>query len=301
MTTVQERVRLISDNKNLCLNTQYTTAKVELCGICTLNCNFCYNKIMAKNKERQKKMSFFNLYFVIQELKTIKSLKEVGLFYMGESGLNSNIIVGYKMLKNAGFFTYLTTNATDIKYIKYAIPYIDSLKVSWNYQDIHDFIDKTNSAPRMYFRIINNINKLYDICHKFGKRLTISTVLDRNKKDFDNTLSKLKYDDHYFIPLQSQGGTNEDGLDGVIGESDNPSSPIPCWSLFKGIYIDVDMNVRCCCYGHKEEHIIGNLLYKNLRNILNEIKLTDMKQLHLDGKIPEECISCLRNQQKEDS
>lgn len=296
MDTVQERVRKISDNTNLSLDTPYTTAKIELTGICTLNCKFCYNRTMKKNKIRQKQMSLSDLNFVIEELKKIPTLKEVGLFYMGESGLNRNLAEGYKLLKEAGYFTYLTTNATEIKYILQAVPYIDSLKVSWNYKDLNDFINKTGSSPVVYYCIINNIKKLYRLCHQYNKELTISTVLDSDKKEYDNIIQKLEYDYHYFIPLQTQGGISIDGADGVIGESEHPSKPIPCWSLFKGIYIDVDLNIRTCCYGHNNDHIIGNLRDKDLRNILCETKLLNMKQQHLKGEIPEECFNCLRNQ-----
>lgn len=296
MSTVQERVQSISNNKDLNLNTPYTTAKIELTGICTLKCNFCYNKIMKDKHIRQKNMNLSDLCFVIDKLKEIPTLKEVGLFYMGESGLNYNIISGYRLLKSAGYFTYLTTNATNIKYIKLAIPYIDSLKVSWNYKNDQDFITKTNTDVSMYSKIIENIETLYKICHQNNKELTISTVLDSDEKEYNEVLKSLKFDHHYFIPLQTQGGTNINGYDGVIGESKKPSNPIPCWSLFKGIYIDVDLNVRTCCYGHQDKHIIGNLKNSSLLDLINSKKVIDMKKKHLNNEIPIECLKCLKNQ-----
>lgn len=296
MTTVQERVKAISDNKDLNLDTPYTTAKVELSGICTLQCDFCYNQVMRKHDIRQKIMPLSDLHLVIEQLRQISSMKEVGLFYMGESAINPNISLGYKILKDNGYFTYLTTNATNIRYIESAIPYIDSLKVSWNYTDVDDFVKKTNSPKTVYYNIISNIAKLYNICHTYGKELTISTVLDTKKQDYEEAIKNLKYDYHYYIPLQTQGGTNIKGIDGVVGESESPVPPMPCWSLFKGVYIDVDLNVRTCCYGHKPEQIIGNLRKDDLVNILNCHKTKYMKQLHLQSRIPEECIECLRNQ-----
>jgi hypothetical protein len=107
------------------------------------------------------------------------------------------------MLKNAGYFTFLTTNGTILQTVINAIPYIDSLKVSWNYTNINDFKLKTNANIDMYSYIQNNIFKFYEECHKYGKKFNISTVLDTNKHDYDIELNKLKYDEHYWIPLQT--------------------------------------------------------------------------------------------------
>ena len=95
-------------------------------------------------------------------------------------------------------------------------------------------------------------------------------------------------DEHYFIPLQTQGGTFDIGTDGVVGEADNPVNPIPCWSLFKGLYIDCDLNIRTCCYGHNKDHILGNIKDNNVQDH------TIYKQQQLNGKIPNICKKCLR-------
>ena len=293
--SIQERVKNISRNDNLTINTPYTTAKIETSGICTLKCKFCYNKIMASKKERQKTMQPKDFDLVLKNLKKITTIKEVGLFYMGEASLCFYLKDFYKKLKEAGYFTYLTTNGTLYRAIMDTIPYIDSLKVSWNYKDKIDFQNKTGAWSEEYEYIKNNIKKFYDECHKYNKKLTVSTVLDSNKEDYKNSLSELTFDDHYWIPLQTQGGTYSTGLEGVVGEDDSKVNPMPCWSLFKGIYIDVDLNVRACCYGHTKAHIIGNLKEKPLNEILSDKKLLQAKQQQLEGKIPDMCKKCLSN------
>jgi radical SAM protein with 4Fe4S-binding SPASM domain len=120
-------------------------------------------------------------------------------------------------------------------------------------------------------------------------------VLDKDKSFYNNVLKQLNYDEHYWIPLQTQNGYNENGLDGVVGEDDKKYSQIPCWSLFKGLYIDVDLNVRTCCYGHDDCFILGNLKTAALPDILKSAKYREMKEKHLNNNIPNECKKCLRS------
>lgn len=293
LNTVKERVDFISQNKNLSLETPYTTCKIEVCGKCNMKCSFCYENILANNKIRQKLMSIKDFKLVLKILKEkVPTLKEIGLFYMGEAGLHPDLPKLYKLCKDEGYFTYLTTNGLFIKNILPAIKYIDSLKVSWNYKDYFDFSNKTNLKSIISYKIIKiNTCELQKECHKYNKKLTVSTILDPNdnKEDYETSLKEICYDDHYWIPLQTQGGYKNTGSDGVIGEFDNVSTPIPCWSLFKGIYIDSDLNIRTCCYGHTDKFIIGNI--KNNSNFNKDVYKTQ----HLKGEIPEICKNCLKH------
>ena len=293
LNTVKERVDFISQNKNLSLETPYTTCKIEICGICNMKCRFCYQKILSSNGIRQKFMPMEDFKLVLKVLKEkVPTLKEVGLFYMGEAGLNPNLPDMYKLCKEEGYFTYLTTNGLSITNILPAIEFIDSLKVSWNYKNFFDFSYKTNLKSKLsYKQIKTNTYELQKECHKYNKKLTVSTILDPNdkKEDYETSLKEIYYDDHYWIPLQTQAGYKDIGFDGVIGEYDNVSTPIPCWSLFKGIYIDSELNIRTCCYGHTDEFIIGNI--KNNPNFNKDV----YKSQHLKEEIPEICKNCLKH------
>jgi pyruvate-formate lyase-activating enzyme len=291
--SIKERVNAISRNDNVDMNTPYTTAKIELSGICTLNCAFCYNKKMIENNERQKLMTEADFDIVLNALESMKTVKEVGLFYMGESGVHPLLAQFYKALKDRGFFTYLTTNGTVTENVIEAIPYIDSLKVSWNYKDEKDFEAKTNKGEHVYHAIIKNIGLLSKECQKHGKVLTVSTILDSDKDDYKDALAKLSYGDHYWLPLQTQGGTHDTGAAGVVGEYENKVSPVPCWSLFKGFYVDVDLNVRCCCYGHSKDHILGSLKEETCEEILCSEKNSKIKEQQLKNIIPSVCKKCL--------
>ena len=289
--TIKERVDRISDKSDISIDMLPTTCKIEICGMCSFDCEFCYHRVMKANGERQSLMSYDNFIKVLNEIDTLKSIKEIGLFYMGESGMHPLLDVFYKELKNRGYFTYLTANGSYTKNIIKALPYIDSLKISWNYKNEDDYYKKTNSNIP-YETIIANITLLYNECKRLNKEFTISTILDTTKDDYKDILKTLPYDEHYWLPLQSQNGTIN-GVGGVVGQYDNQAFPLPCWSLFKGLYIDVDLNIRCCCYGHYKEHIIGSLLDKPLLDIIKSDKLVKMKYQHLNDTIPPECLKCI--------
>lgn len=296
--SIKDRIQKIAKNDNLNMNTDRTTVKVELSGMCTLDCSFCYQRKMKEHNERQKLMSAEDFTLIIKNLDEVKTIKEIGLFYMGESGIHPMLADFYRMIKEHGYFTYLTTNGTSLKYVFDAVPFIDSLKISWNYKDVNDFIRKTRKPAYLYAFIIQNIAILKNKCNRYGKKLAVSTILDcKNKDEYAESLKTIEYDEHYWLPLQTQGGVYTLGADGVIGEYDNAVKPIPCWSAFKGIYIDVNMDVRTCCYGHSKEHIIGNLKKQRLEDILKSERIEKIKQQQLRGEIPDVCKNCLRQTQ----
>ena len=167
--TIVDRINNVSDNTNLTgTDDDVVLAKIEVSSICKFNCLFCSRQYIRSNDPDRldKNMDLDRLKSIITTLKSrYKNLKEIGLFYMGESGFNPNLKEMYKYLKDNGYFTFLTTNASYIKYILEAIPYIDSLKVSWNYTDIDDFNKKTNASYKYqdFMDLIDNIDKLYQL------------------------------------------------------------------------------------------------------------------------------------------
>lgn len=66
---------------------------------------------------------------------------------------------------------------------------------------------------------------------------------------------------------------------------------MPCWSLFKFLYVDVNLNVRACCYGHHECHKMYNVRDVDRYKIPDDV--VDMRKKHLLGIIPTQCESCL--------
>lgn len=308
MEKISERIKEIANVKDVTVDYKPTTLKIEACGRCTLSCKYCIVADNRLNCVRQHVLSvkeFRNIMSFVESHKDIFDIKEVGLFYMGESGMNPKLDVMYKDLKDHEYFTYLTTNATYITNIIRAIPYIDSLKVSWNYKNLKDFMNKTMSSAMLYEAIIKNIKVLSEECKKYNTQYTFSTILDNDKPEnvvkgeYYDILNKLHpyFDEHYWLPLQSQGGFyhKDEAKPGVLGTTECSKDPKVCWSLFKGLYIDCDMNVRTCCFGYHDDQILMNKtdIVKNRIPKKAIAKMKRIRQAQLNGEIPEECKHCL--------
>ena len=100
------------------------------------------------------------------------------------------------------------------------------------------------------------------------------------------------------FPLQNNGGYLEEGFDGIVGTFDIPRKVVPCWSLFKAVYVDILGNIRPCCYSHKMKCgvIDNNTIRFTTEEKDDYVVESNMKKLHLEGKIPDECSKCLRYQ-----
>lgn len=302
---IVDRIDKASDNTNLTgTDDDVVLAKIEVSSYCNLNCKFCSKSYIGEHDVYRinRTMGLYQFKEIISVLKSrYKNLKEIGLFYIGEPGYNPNLKEMYSYLKDNGFFTFLTTNGTLSRFIIDAIPFIDSIKVSWNYMNKEDYINKVGDTILSYNHLINDINYLYKECHKHNKTLTISTVLDdeKNIKLYEKEImNKLNYDFHYWIPLQNNGGYLDYGSDGVLGSYTKQRKPIPCWSLFKAVYVDSLGNIRPCCYSHKMK--CGVIKNNTIRFATEEkddfVVESNMKKLQLEGKIPDQCRECLRNQ-----
>ena len=294
MSTVEQRVDEISNNTNLSMETEVTSAKLESTGMCRLNCKFCYNSTMMKNDERQRFITEEDFNLMIDALDKLGSIKEVGMFYMGESLYHPNLAHFYKVLKEKGYFTFLTTNAVVFKQEEFdeIVKYVDSVKVSWNYRDYDDFYEKTGQPKKLYDKMKSNLVSIYLKCNEMEKQFTVSTVLDKGKIPEDYK-DNLPIDcERYYMPVQSQCGVYKPGKPGVVGEYYKQFSPPPCWSLFRGFYVDCELNVRTCAYGHMPEHILMNLKDGFSKEKYYSLKKRYMKD-HLSGKIPNICKNCI--------
>ena len=160
---IVNRINDISNNTNLSMDTKPVTCKIEVSGTCNLDCRFCNHSNL---KDRFKLMSLKDFEEVINFVhKNYPSITDIGLFLMGEPGLNRELPEMYKMVKNIdrNYFTFLTTNGLFIKYITKSLQFVDSLKVSWNYKNEKDFEEKTDTSVNAYYDIRRNINYVKNI------------------------------------------------------------------------------------------------------------------------------------------
>ena len=90
MSSIVERIRHVSDNTNFSLDTKVITAKLELTGICPMQCPFCYNKTM-----KEKILLNYRLYKILKKMfnsTTYELRYSLGAIRSGKKELDFSII-----------------------------------------------------------------------------------------------------------------------------------------------------------------------------------------------------------------
>src|SRR5512139_4179068 len=87
------------------------SAKIELSPRCNLRCGFC--ALRTREKQPKQDMDFALFQRITGEMRDA-GVEEIGLFYLGESTSNPELLVkALRHVKDLGFaYVFLTTNGT---------------------------------------------------------------------------------------------------------------------------------------------------------------------------------------------
>jgi len=245
--------------------------KIELTANCDFQCWFC-----ATDKNlRDKKRMDFRLYKRLVKEMVGYGVKELGLFYLGESMLYHKLPEAIEYAKEVGMeYVFLTTNgfrADKEKLRKLFNVGLDSLKFSFNYPNRKECMKTTGVDA--YHNIVTNIREAYKLRNKWDYNVGIyaSTVEYSTdaRNEMKEALNKIKpyIDEHYWLPLYNQGGfvkdkTNEMDVAGNTGRADAQVDGQCCWSLFTSAHITYDGLMTACCFDHNGSFIMGDLKYR---------------------------------------
>ncbi len=133
--------------------------KIELTGRCNYRCKFC---ALALRENQPKNNMDFELYKRIVKEMADAGVKEIGMFYIGESFLCHNLLVdAIKYAKSAGIeYCFLTTNgslATPDKVKACMEAGLDSLKFSMTTADDKQFEEVIGVNKKMRYQGIENL------------------------------------------------------------------------------------------------------------------------------------------------
>ena len=266
-----------------------TSAKIELVNFCSHKCPYCMVPFVKDNK---RIMSFNTFKKIVEK---IPNVKEIGLFFMGESTLHPDIDKFNSYCKSKNKFTFLTTNGILLEPLLHLVDTnIDSIKISLNGYNRKTWIE--NTGVDSFDTVVRNVHYLHGYIKntKSKTELSISSIFYNNdeQRQFIKSLPPVT---HYYLPLYSQAGDNgynyNKGNIGIIGSE---SKSIPCWALFTQAHIKVNGDLCACCFGCNKKFIMGNILDTNFEQCWNSDKFISIRQSHLLGKIPEVCMECLK-------
>jgi radical SAM protein with 4Fe4S-binding SPASM domain len=287
------------------------SVKIELTNVCDLQCKFCANSLKERNISH---MNFGVFQGIAAQIRSL-GIREIGLFYLGESFLYSfkgqGLPEAVKIVKSLLRFpqVFVTTNgvsATKDKVKAVIEAGLDSLKFSYNFAN--DVQAKEYCGKPVFWTIAKNIQNAKIVRDEIYERTghwcgLYASSMKYNAEQVDlmkDALSEIEdcIDEHYWIPFCNQGGIKTDiatKVRGNIGRLDGQVSSLPCWSLFTSAHITCDGDVTVCCFDHNGKLTIGNIFEDTFMNIWNGKKIQELRQHHLNkdvrGTVCNDCIN----------
>jgi len=276
------------------------SVKIELTPRCNLRCKFC--AVRTRDKVATKDMDFW-LFQKITEDMRISGVEEIGLFYLGESFVNPDLLVkATQWVKQTLKFPYvfLTSNATRAKsteVMKVMEAGLDSLKWSVNQYDAEQFKQITGGDEETFEEAFRNIRLAWEYRNKNGHdtALYASSILyeGEQREKMQKLLDKrvIPYvDQHYWLPLYQMSMYREKMVKdlgftptaGNMGRLDsNTLEPLrkslPCWSAFTEGHVRYDGGLSACCFGADDRFDMGLLDGTNFMRQWNTPKFQELR------------------------
>lgn len=283
--------------------------KIELTAHCNLRCWFC----ATGSGLRAKNHMDFDLFKLLAKDFKNAGVKELGLFYLGESFLYPQLVEAVAFAKKECGFShvFLTTNGyyanpEQVKGIFEAG--LTSLKFSLNAASREQYQKDTGIDG--FERQITNIQLISNIRNEVTMRtghrceLSASSILydEEQMERMREPLLRLNgcIDEHYWLPLYNQaglipGGDGQLTTAGVRGRLHNLRDPLPCWAVFREGHITWDGQLSACCFDHTHDFEMGDLTKVPFMVAWNSDKFQDLRKAHLckdvKGTPCETCIA----------
>lgn len=285
------------------------SVKIEMTSRCNFHCGFCSHRKDLKTYGDIDKDFFKRIAKDMLD----SGVKELGMFYIGESTMLPWLPEAVKYAKEIGFpYVFLTTNGSLMNEEKTKALMeagLDSLKFSFNNADKWQFRQVTGMAPSVFELVIKNIKKAREIRDKYGykTRIYASSIkyTGKQQEQMQEAVNEIKdsLDEHYWLPLLSFGDQAidgekalgmEDAVRGNPGRLDNMRSPMPCWAVFKEGHITSDGLLSACCFDNSNKWIMADLNKVNFMDGWNSEPFQKLRKAHLDKKCEDTpCAGCL--------
>jgi MoaA/NifB/PqqE/SkfB family radical SAM enzyme len=273
--------------------------KIELMAACDFKCWFC----ATKDRLRKQKAMDFGLYEKLIRDMHSSGVKELGLFYLGESLLYPLLEEAILLAKEIGFeYVFLTTNgySADEEILRKIIDAgLDSLKFSFNYKDRASCLCTTGVDA--FDMVVDNIRLAHELREEMGSNIGLYAssveVSPGKRSEMEDVLELIGpyIDEHYFLPLYNQGGfIKTDSVAGNPGRADAMRNAIMCWSLFTSAHVTYDGLLTACCFDHDGRFTMGDLKKQSFMDAWHSKAFQALRQAHMDDEVEgTPCATCL--------
>lgn len=289
------------------------SVKIELTGRCNYRCQFCALRLRSVQPRSDMSLGLFRR--ITEEMKAA-GVREVGVFYLGESFMAPELLVdSVRWLKSVlGMgYVFLTTNGS------LASPEIverlmsvglDSLKFSVNAADEQQFEEVTGVGRRYFRASLDNIRLAAQVRDRGGYRTGVyasSIQFDgRQAEKMRDLLSRevLPFvDEHYELPLYSMGSVatqreEELGYRPIAGNQGRVGAmrdPLPCWSAFTEGHVTSSGTLSACCFDADARWRMGDLNEQSFMDAWHSEAFQRLRAAHLAGDVSgtvcQECVA----------
>lgn len=283
------------------------SVKIELSGRCNYRCGFC---ALGQRETQPKEDMDLGLFKRITREMFDAGVVEIGLFYIGESFINTKLLVAaIRYLKqDLGMpYVFLTSNAslaTAEAVAECMQAGLDSLKWSVNAADAEQFAKLMNVSPKMYERALANIQAAWNVrhLHGFKTRLYASSIRYDGEQGAKMQAMLDEHvipfvDQHYWLPLYSMGGQTDIGrlpTPGNTGRADAPVAPLPCWAAFTEGHVLCDGRLSACCFDASGRWVMGDLKTTRFMDAWHAPEFVALREAHIRKDVTgTECERCV--------
>lgn len=243
-------------------------------------------------------------------------VEEIGVFYIGESFSNPELLVScIKWCKDIGFpYVFLTSNAalSTPDHVEACMAAgLDSLKWSVNASDPEQYKELMGVSDKYYRRSLANIKAAKTVRDRGGYKcgLYASSIRYNGEQQerMDGFLEEHilpNVDEHYFLPLYGQmtQQTEERSAElGFVPTAGNQGrlgalrDPLPCWAVFTEGHVTVSGKLSACCFDADNKFTMADLNEVSFEEGWNSVAFQALREAHLrkdvTGTVCEGCVA----------
>ncbi len=284
--------------------------KIELTARCNFACTFCARPQMLRNQQDMDRSMYERICVDLSQ----SGVKELGVFFLGESFLVPWLDEAINFAKNKAKFeyVYLTTNGSIIQeeYLRKCFQAgLDSLKFSLNYCDEEQLFDIARVKKTYFRKIIDNLKMASRVnkeeggnCGIFASFIEYDNYQSEKMEKIIEEVSPY-VDEIYGLPLYNQAalviqGEEEKGWKptaGNMGRAGALVNPLPCWTIFTEGHITYEGQLSACCFDHDGRFQMGHLDSIPFMEAWHSSRFQELRRNHLlknvTGTVCEKCIA----------
>lgn len=282
------------------------SVKIELSPRCNYRCKFCSLRIRECQPTPDQDMSFELFKRITREMYDA-GVEEIGLFYLGESFSNPQLLISAcDWCKQMGFpYVFLTTNGS------LAAPQhvgalfaagLDSLKFSINAADDEQFQNIMGVVPRNFHRALANLKAARELrdeghyrCKLYASAIRFDDAQHERMKALISQYVEPYVDQVYYLPLYGMALTkdrmkadtgyiphvgNIGRYDEDIGTGNRINQDV-CWSVFTEGHVRADGHFSACCFGSTDMFDVGDLTKNSFMEVWHSDAFREIRALHL--------------------